>query len=260
MGKKLNLLGQRFNHLTVLEEVPERSKDKLVQWKCQCDCGNIIIVPGAYLKSGRRKSCGCQKNTGIIEYNEKMSKQATIPINTRFGKLIVIEDLGFKPQYSGAKKNRRWYKCKCDCGNVVEASGNLLKNGHKVSCGCITSKGEMIVEQLLKDNNCIYNHDVVLQEFLKETGHRYRFDFIVYNNDSSIKYIIEVDGRQHYTGPDTNYWNKNPQTLEEIKEHELLKNKFCEEHNYRLLRIPYWRIKNLKYEDLERRGIFDVNK
>lgn len=257
MGKKLNLLGQRFNYLTVLEEVPERSKEKLVQWKCQCDCGNIVTVPGAYLKSGRRKSCGCQKNIGIIEYNEKMSKQAAIPINTRFGKLIVIEDLGFKPQYSGAEKNRRWYKCKCDCGNIIEVNGNLLKSGQKVSCGCIVSKGEMMVEQLLKENNCIYNHDVVLQEFLKETGYRYRFDFIVYNNDSSIKYIVEVDGRQHYDGPDTNYWGKNPQTLEEIKKHDLLKNKFCKEHNYRLLRIPYWRIKNLKYEELER-GIFDV--
>lgn len=258
MGNKLNLLGQRFNYLTVLEEVPERSKNKLVQWKCRCDCGNIVIVPGAYLKNGSKKSCGCQKSVGIIKYNEEISKKAAIPLGTRFGKLVIIEDLGLKPQYPGAKKNRRWYKCQCDCGNITEAHGNILKNGQKVSCGCINSKGEMIVEQILKENNCIYNHDTILQEFIEETGHRYRFDFIVYNNNFSIKYIIEVDGRQHYDGPDTGYWSRTPQTLEEIKGHDSLKNDFCKRHNYKLLRIPYWKIDKLTYEDLEK-GVYNVN-
>lgn len=28
-------------------------------WKCQCDCGNTVIVSGNSLQSGNTKSCGC---------------------------------------------------------------------------------------------------------------------------------------------------------------------------------------------------------
>lgn len=50
-----DLTGQRFNHLLVLERVPN---DKKTIWKCQCDCGKIVNVLASSLKSGQ-KSCGC---------------------------------------------------------------------------------------------------------------------------------------------------------------------------------------------------------
>ena len=59
--------------------------------------------------------------------NKENSEKAKIPIGTKFGKLTVIEDIGFREQISGHK--RRWYKCKCDCGNIKEIMGNCLKQG-----------------------------------------------------------------------------------------------------------------------------------
>lgn len=29
-----------------------------------------------------------------------------------------------------------YWMCRCDCGAIVEVSGNNLKRGHHVSCGC----------------------------------------------------------------------------------------------------------------------------
>lgn len=58
MGKKLNLMGQRFGRLVVIKEVG-RDKHKKVLWACVCDCGNINIVGSTTLKSGNTKSCGC---------------------------------------------------------------------------------------------------------------------------------------------------------------------------------------------------------
>lgn len=49
--------------------------------------------------------------------------------------------------------------------------------------------------------------------FYKETGHRYRFDFILYDIDGEINRFIEFDGRQHFTGPDTNFWSRTTETL-----------------------------------------------
>ena len=52
-----NLVGQKFNKLTVLKEV---GKDKQgIKWLCQCDCGNTTILHTKTLKSGNIKSCGC---------------------------------------------------------------------------------------------------------------------------------------------------------------------------------------------------------
>ena len=54
----VNLIGQRFGRLLVLEEDMENNEKK-AKWICKCDCGNIVSVYGHNLKSGTTKSCGC---------------------------------------------------------------------------------------------------------------------------------------------------------------------------------------------------------
>ena len=58
MGKFEDLTGKKFNRLTVLE-LAERNSSGQIQWKCRCNCGNIIFATTTYLKSGHTKSCGC---------------------------------------------------------------------------------------------------------------------------------------------------------------------------------------------------------
>ena len=50
MGKKLDLVGQRFTRLEVLEEA--RTKQNERGWKCRCDCGNEIILSTRQLRTG----------------------------------------------------------------------------------------------------------------------------------------------------------------------------------------------------------------
>lgn len=59
IGKFIDLTGQRFGRLTVLERSINKGKQKRTTWKCQCDCGNIITVFGYNLKNNHTKSCGC---------------------------------------------------------------------------------------------------------------------------------------------------------------------------------------------------------
>ncbi len=59
MGTLINLTGQTFGRLTVLERAGSYHKNGNVQWECRCDCGNIPIIRGQNLTSGRSRSCGC---------------------------------------------------------------------------------------------------------------------------------------------------------------------------------------------------------
>jgi hypothetical protein len=69
-------------------------------------------------------------------------------VGKRFGKLLVVE-----------KTDLRYgdgciiWKCQCDCGNITYVNTNSLKREDIISCGCLRSKGEQRINQLLYENN-----------------------------------------------------------------------------------------------------------
>ena len=57
--KIINLIGQKFNKLTVIER--HYTKNGKVYWICRCDCGNQTYAKGYALSSGKHircKKCG----------------------------------------------------------------------------------------------------------------------------------------------------------------------------------------------------------
>jgi len=59
MPPKIDLTGQLFGNLIVLNEAPVRASDGSVQWRCLCSCGNTTIVSANNIKRGITRSCGC---------------------------------------------------------------------------------------------------------------------------------------------------------------------------------------------------------
>ena len=55
--KKLDLTGQRYGKLTVLEPAPNIGTK--TAWLCRCDCGQETVVRTYHLRSGHTVSCGC---------------------------------------------------------------------------------------------------------------------------------------------------------------------------------------------------------
>jgi len=74
MSKKINLIGQKFGRLTVIEEAGRKNGHRM--WLCNCECGKALNVPSHSLTSGNTKSCGCFNIDTIINRNLKhgMSK------------------------------------------------------------------------------------------------------------------------------------------------------------------------------------------
>lgn len=233
MNNFIDLTGQTFNYLTVIEK--GKKSNHGYYWKCKCKCGNLIEVRGDCLKSGKSKSCGCYQKEKIKEIGHKNAKDLT---NMRFGKLIAIEPI------SERKRGNIVWKCKCDCGNEHYATSAVLLRGDTLSCGrCLKSKGEMIISYLLKDNNIFFTTQAHFDTCKFENGYYGYFDFYVDN-----KYLIEFDGEQHFNY-NSRGWN-NQEYFRKIQQHDNIKNNWCKDNNIPLIRIPYTKLDTLCIEDL----------
>lgn len=233
-GKPKNLIGKKFNRLTVIEDTGKRKNGSVV-WLCQCDCGQFCEVNGGSLTRTNHptKSCGCLKKE-----TDKAPKGNVIDLtNQHFGKLTVIKRDG-----SDARGEARWL-CECECGNQISVLGSNLRSGHTQSCGCERrSHGELKVAEILQNNNISFIQEY--KAFKYSNGSWARFDFFVAN-----KYLIEYDGETHYQA-NLHGWH-TPEKLQEQLERDAIKNQWCKENNIPLIRIPYWHLKELCLEDLQ---------
>lgn len=66
--KLIDLTGQKFGRLTVIERLD--SDVKGTYWLCKCDCGNTNIVSASNLKRGSVQSCGCYAAEQRVKNNK----------------------------------------------------------------------------------------------------------------------------------------------------------------------------------------------
>ncbi len=57
--KRLDLTGQQFGRLTVLE--PAENTGGRTAWRCRCTCGQETVVTTCHLRNGHTTSCGCSR-------------------------------------------------------------------------------------------------------------------------------------------------------------------------------------------------------
>lgn len=120
-----DITGQRFGNMVVLEDSGIRQNRKVV-WTCQCDCGEIFNTRADRINSGSVKSC--PKCVYQLRPQAKNIKPGD-----KFLMLTVLERTDRKTN------NRVYYwKCQCDCGNIVEVIASHL--GKTQSCGCAQQK------------------------------------------------------------------------------------------------------------------------
>ena len=237
-----DLTGRRFGKLTVIkrgEDYINENGDKLVRWKCKCDCGNedvLVIAPS--LKKGHTKSCGClRKENNNPRFDDLTGK--------RFGRLTVIERAESRKQPKGGRSTR--WLCQCDCGNVVLVNASTLKNGESKSCGCIKSYGEIKIIQWLKDHNIEYIPQKRFNGLVGIGGGKLSYDFYI----PQYNILIEAQGIQHERAID--YFGGEKQFAIQ-QEHDELKRKYAKNNNFDLLEIWYYdydRIEEILNKELE---------
>ena len=227
-GKKINLLGKRFGKLVVIEEAQNRNGR--TTWLCQCDCGNQKIVGTKELQNGDTKSCGCLRDE-LLSINE---------IGNKYGKLTVLQ----RAENTQSKTQGAFWLCECECGNQIITSGKNLRLGHTQSCGCLISKGEALIKNILDENNYIFKTQYQFLDCSTENEKPCKFDFAIFENNK-IKCLIEYDGIQHF---ENSIWG-----LEKNQLRDKIKNDYCIKNNIPLIRIPYTDYNKINIEYIKER-------
>lgn len=212
---KENYLNQKFNSLTVIQTDNIKSHKSLFK----CDCGNEKEILLKSVITGHTKSCGCLQKQNPNGFKNE--------IGNKYGMLTVVA-------LDRIEDSHAHWLCKCDCGSEVVAFGYNLRNGSTMSCGCISSKGEYKIAQLLKEQNISFLKQFTFKDCIGVTGAPLRFDFAIFNQDESLSHLIEFDGQQHYQ--EVEYFGSN---LESVQIRDNIKNEYCASKGIRLIRIKY---------------------
>lgn len=224
--------GTQFGRLTVIRLLEKKIRNGRV-YLCQCACGQVCEKTAQSLRNDGTKSCGClAKELSAIRLSQRSIKDLK---GRRFGKLIVLEITDQRIRGSVV------WKCQCDCGNITYVSSKNLQSGDTQSCGCLQSKGELRIEQILTEHNIPYQKQFSFSDLKSDKGYPLKYDFYVNN-----QYLIEFDGEQHFT--DKSIFSHDSFEYRVLNDNK--KTQYAKEHNIPLLRIPYYKLKTLTLQDL----------
>lgn len=225
--------GSQFGDLTVMYLCDYKLNRGRV-YHCKCSCGNECDVRAYCLKSGETKSCGClARKLSSERLKGKFIKDLT---GQKFGKLTVLQ-LSENRTSGGATK---WI-CQCECGGIKEVSSKALQSGQTMSCGCLRSKGELKIRQLLTEANIPFEEQKTFSDLRSSKNALLKYDFFVNN-----QYLIEFDGEQH-DSPTSFFAHEN---FEHRKENDQRKTDYAKNNNIPLIRIPYKKLNTLTIQDL----------
>ena len=73
-------------------------------------------------------------------------------------------------------------ECVCECGGKILVRNCNLRNGHVLSCGCLKSRGENKVEQVLKNLGLDYQKQYRFKDLLGDSDKMLSFDFVIFTN------------------------------------------------------------------------------
>lgn len=145
----------------------------------------------------------------------------------RCGKLLAIRSVG-KDKHG----NILW-ECQCDCGNIVYASAGRLQYDNLLSCGCLKSRGERKISEILTELDIPYSYQHKFPDCKSPFSNLpLYFDFYLPDYNCCIEY----DGEQHFCPID--YFG-GVEKFEKTKLRDKVKTDYCDNHQIKLIRIPY---------------------
>lgn len=233
--EKIKELAKKYN-ITILDDVYINNEmplafvcnnhiDKGIQYK---SWGGIITT---------KHSCNYCASESIIRSNSVTHEEFL----NRFKTCFNYNRLNLVGKYKDCKSKIK-VECK-KCGHKFHLRPDHILRG----IGCpdckITSLGEEIIKYFLKSKNINYEREYRYEDCIDIKP--LPFDFYLPN----YNYCIEFDGKQHFEPRDFSNNKSEKSAIEKFKliqYHDEIKNNYCKTNDIKLIRIPYWEVKNIK--------------
>lgn len=123
------------------------------------------------------------------------------------------------------------------CGHEYPVRPNNFLFGNRRCPKCNESKGERFISDWLKQYNIIFIPQYIIKECRNKRP--LPFDFALFDRNNKLIILIEYDGEYHYLP----IVSKEQLKIQQYNDY--LKDKYCQENNIKLLRIPYWDFSHL---------------
>ena len=185
--------------------------------------------------------------------NERLESDPVFHYNQRHQK--IYSDITVYKQYRcrcylpECRKKEQLVTCDRFGIHPPTAYGSTAYDGYwsGVKCNCHhVSSFQWIVNKLLIENKVPYRVEVSFRDLLGMSREKpLRFDFAVYNEDGTVKCLIECQGEQHYKPVDE---FGGELEFEKRVKHDTLKREYAEAHGIPLIEISY---KDKEYDKIK---------
>lgn len=197
------------------------------------DCNNVFeVTPANFINRGTRCPKCARKN--LYEKRRKSPEQFKYEFNQ-----IANNEYELLSEYINKRTKIKIKHLKCGYEYETLPATFIIDK-----CGCPQcneSKGEREIRRFLEKYNLSYKAQYRFDDCKNKNP--LPFDYVVFNDDSSIKCIIEYQGIQHYKK--TGYF-KGIEKLEYTKQNDNIKKIYCENNNINLIIIPYTKFNEIE--------------
>ncbi|MEG0526778.1 MAG: hypothetical protein RR531_04615 [Longicatena sp.] len=117
-----------------------------------------------------------------------------INIGDKYGRLLVLDYIGT----TGTKdKQYKTYRCKCECGKIMDAKGYLLSSKRVQSCGCLkVSK----IKEIAKANIIDHTNIGLVEKKTIRSNNKSGCNGVYQNSKGSCIAMITFQGKRKYLG------------------------------------------------------------
>ena len=239
------------------EKFGKRRNTKVEVEKLFSSKGLTIIDTNTYMNSRQRlKVVNCFRYKGIISHNSLLANKGfkifdkanpyTIENIKNYIKINNLDCELISTEYKSARTKLE-FKCSCGESYFTRLNGVVYQNNTRCNrCSKKQSQSSYDTEQI-----CIkYKFNYKLEYLFNDCKNKRRlpFDCVILDEDNNVKFVIELDGKQHFEPVRFNGVQDEiaVETYKYTKNNDKVKDMYCVNNNIKLLRIPYWEFNNIE--------------
>ena len=108
-----------------------------------------------------------------------------------------------------------------------------------------SSRAEVCIHEILEQAGLNFEEEYIFPELKSNNGRPLRFDFVIFDDDGNIDFIIEYQGKQHYQ-PSAKFGGARGFYQQQYNDTQ--KRRFCALHDFKLIEIPYTEENLISYD------------